>query len=151
MNPEQIHKQLKMMQQRQIKNALDQQMKDQKSINLTNNKVSHYNYPNLMNFQYGDQIIGPNGGSKVSQLNNRGSSLPYRGDYIGTIGAARNNRDMRANGGMILNQQRFQSNPKLPTRHAYTNEYAVKNGGMAPPHINSSVIDYSNGFKEIVI
>ena len=79
-------------------------MKDQKSINLTNNKVSHYKYPNLINFQYGDQIIGPNGGSKVSQLNNRGSSLPYRGDYIGTIGAARNNRDMRANGGMILNQ-----------------------------------------------
>lgn len=69
------------------------------------------------------------------------------------MGAARvNNREMKANGGMVINQPRFQSNPKLPTRHGYTNEYSMKNGGMAPPHINSSAIDYNGGsFKEIVL
>ena len=74
--------------------------------------------------------------------------MPYRGDYIGTVGAARaNNLDIRKNG----LQQRFSSNPKMPTRHGYTNEYAAKNGGMAPPHINSSGIDYTGSFKEIVL
>ena len=63
MSDDQMNKQLKMMQQRNMRMGLDQQMQDQKSLGLHSNK-------------YGEVLVGPGGGSKVmipAAMNNRQS------------------------------------------------------------------------------